>query len=135
MAAMRGEHDIVLIDLASMRVERVLTGHEGFVQRLHFSHDGRRLVSTGMDHTVRVWDVATGAERVLHLHDSRTVDAVFSPDDRLVVSTSEDRTGWVGPAGETTEGVALSSEPAALSASLGAWTTAALGADNIVRSP
>jgi tRNA A-37 threonylcarbamoyl transferase component Bud32 len=42
---------------------RCLRGHTGPVIAVAFLPDGRSLVSAGADRTLRVWDVATGAER------------------------------------------------------------------------
>jgi WD40 repeat protein len=39
-----------------------LTGHEGRINNLAFTNDGRNLISTGMDRTARLWDVASGKE-------------------------------------------------------------------------
>jgi len=38
----------------------VLRGHEGSVESVWYSPDGRRIVSSSKDDTVRVWDAATG---------------------------------------------------------------------------
>ena len=60
-------------------------GHQHRIHSLDVSHDGTRIVTTGRDSTVRMWDVATGTE--LHRLDlpwpGRGV--AFSPDDRLVI--------------------------------------------------
>jgi tetratricopeptide (TPR) repeat protein len=45
-------------------------GHNGHVTGLTFTPDGRRLVTAGIDRTVRFWDVETGRS-VLVLHGSR----------------------------------------------------------------
>lgn len=62
------------------------------VRSVAFSPDGRRLVSGGIDGTVRLWDVATGTPigKPLKDHDSGGVESVaFSPDGKVVASASE----------------------------------------------
>jgi predicted NACHT family NTPase len=58
-----------------------------------FSPDGRRLLSGANDHSVRLWDAATGKElRRFEGHTAGVSSAAFSPDGRRVVSGSWDRT-------------------------------------------
>lgn len=86
LAAAR-EYAVELRDGVTGEPLRVLSGHTGDVQGVTFAPDGRQLVSTSSDHTVRVWDGPTGQL-------VRTVDveyprgARFSPDGaRLAVAT------------------------------------------------
>ena len=68
-------------------------GHEDRVWDVSVAPDGKRLLSASSDKTVRLWDVATGAEiRVYEGHTDEVRSARFSPDGRWAISACHDRT-------------------------------------------
>ena len=67
----------------------MLKGHQGKVESLSFSSDGARLVSTGADRTVRVWDLGNTGPAIRPLERAgRSFMARFSPDGRLIASAA-----------------------------------------------
>jgi WD40 repeat protein len=48
-------------------------GHKGHVYSLTFSADGKSLISSGEDHTIRVWDVSSGQEQRRYGHEKKVV--------------------------------------------------------------
>ena len=64
---------------------RRLKGHRNAVGSVCFSLDGKRLVSTGGDNTLCIWDVATGEERK-RIKDTNANFAAFSPNGQRLVS-------------------------------------------------
>lgn len=56
-----------------------------------FSSDGKLLASGSYDHTVRVWDVATGKQvKVMDNHTQTIQEVFFIDNDRTLISTSMD---------------------------------------------
>jgi WD40 repeat protein len=67
-----------------------IIGHRDFVLSSYFSHDGRLLVTSSADQTVRLWDVETGHEvRRLTLPFS-PLSAEFMRDDKMLVVLGDD---------------------------------------------
>ena len=86
----RGEQDV---QAATLIVQRILGEHEGSVYVVAITPDGRQVVSGGRDHTLRVWDLASGeCLRTLEGHKGSVQAVAISPDGRYVVSGSWDKT-------------------------------------------
>ena len=68
-------------------------GHNSSVNSVAFSPDGRYALSGSIDDTLKLWDVALGAEiRTFTGHTSYVYSVAFSPDGRYAFSGSWDRT-------------------------------------------
>jgi WD40 repeat protein len=71
----------------------VRTGHSALVWSVTFSPDGKILASGSRDNTVKLWDVATGAElRTLEGHSDYVNSVAISPDGKTLASGSRDST-------------------------------------------
>ena len=89
--ATAGESRIVLFDFETGKQLRVLTGVDP--QCVDFSPDGRTLVSGNTNHSVVLWDVATGMQLLrLHGHGDEVRGVAFSPDGNTLASSGKDGT-------------------------------------------
>jgi WD40 repeat protein/DNA-binding SARP family transcriptional activator len=73
------------------RPEVVLTGHNGDINALAYSPDGR-IVTAGSDRTARIWNPATRKQVVLRGHHDELTTAIFVSNGARVLSASSDGT-------------------------------------------
>lgn len=67
--------------------EKVLIGHSDRVLCLAYSPDGTMLASGSSDHTVKIWNVRTGAAIITcEGHKREVLSLAFSPDGRFMAS-------------------------------------------------
>ena len=72
---------------------QTLEGHSGEVNSVAFSPDGKQLVTSSMDKTVKIWDAGTGfLLHTLQAHSAVVNSAIFSPDGSQLASCSHDKT-------------------------------------------
>jgi hypothetical protein len=75
-----------------------LQGHAGAVYAVAFSPDGKFVVSTGADRTVKFWDLSAGKEAAaLEWHVAPINALVFSPDGQTLATASDDGTVKLWP--------------------------------------
>ena len=68
-----------------------LDGHTGWVSKLAFTRDGRRLISAASDQSIRFWDTSTWTEtQVLRGHADEIHAVAISETAHLVASASKD---------------------------------------------
>jgi WD40 repeat protein len=76
--------------------QKTLRGHSAEVVGVAISADGERIASGSMDHTAKVWELASGRELLtLEGHTDVILAVAFSPDGQRIVTGSFDKTARV----------------------------------------
>lgn len=84
---------VCLWAVGSGQVQREISAHQGMVDAVRFSADGKRLLTAGGDNLLRLWDVASGAAiRTCQGHTMRVRAAVLFHGGRFALSASADET-------------------------------------------
>ncbi len=77
---------VELLDARTLRSKRTLHGHANDVTTLAYSRDGSRLVSAGVDGSIKLWDPLTAYEMLSLDADEITRDVALSGDGRVLAS-------------------------------------------------
>jgi RNA polymerase sigma factor (sigma-70 family) len=100
--ACQKDNDVPLYDTATGAEVRRLVGHRESVYTVAFSPDGKTLVSTARDDTLRFWNAATGKELRRVKHGGGAWKLAFSPDGTVLATG-----GWNARLWETATGKLL----------------------------
>ena len=86
------DKNIKIIDIASGKIVKTLTGHTNLVHTLAIAPAIDLLVSGSYDNSVNLWQISTGKLRLSLKHDDKVLGVAISPDGKQVVSASRDKT-------------------------------------------
>ncbi len=85
------DKSLYLWNVSTGNLVRKFKGHTAVGVTAHAAHDGRRLVSTGLDNTLRLWNVADPqAVWTQDVSGEQIASVVFSPDDRSILTSGAD---------------------------------------------
>jgi WD40 repeat protein len=99
--AVGGDSRVILWDRDSRDSVHILDEHSGPVYCVAFHPDGQWVTSSGADHRIITWDIATGAvvrEISADIHSNGVCSIAYSPDGERLLSGGWDDTGDDVPA-------------------------------------
>ncbi|CAM9336689.1 unnamed protein product, partial [Ectocarpus fasciculatus] len=82
-----------LYDLATRKLVRRLEGHTNHLTDMCFTPDARRLVTSSMDHTVRIWDLPTGRTVDWMSFKKAVTGVTVSPTGEFMCTSHHGRVG------------------------------------------
>ena len=85
--------EIVLLDTKTHKETNRLVGHSDIVLSINYSDDGKYIVSTSKDRTIKLWCVNSG-NCIKTITDERNIimfNAMFSPNGKSILVTYEDQ--------------------------------------------
>ncbi|KAM4707414.1 WD repeat-containing protein 36 [Discoglossus pictus] len=82
-----------VFDIETRKLVRKFLGHNGKINDMTFSPDGRWLLTASMDCTVKVWDLPSGCLIDCFLMDSAVVSFTMSPTGDFLVTAHVDDLG------------------------------------------
>uniref|UniRef100_A0A452UM36 WD repeat domain 36 n=1 Tax=Ursus maritimus TaxID=29073 RepID=A0A452UM36_URSMA len=87
------DFSISVLDIETRKIVREFSGHQGQINDLAFSPDGRWLISASMDCSVRTWDLPSGCLIDSFLLDSAPLNVAMSPTGDFLATSHVDHLG------------------------------------------
>ena len=75
-----------------VRESNILQKHQGFVQKVRFSPDGKTIATASFDNTAKLWSADGKELATLSGHTQPVVDVSFSPNSQTIATASQDGT-------------------------------------------
>ncbi|NWI18602.1 WDR36 protein, partial [Crypturellus soui] len=93
LAIASDDFSISVLDIETRKIVRRFSGHHGQINDMTFSPDGRWLITSSMDCTIKTWDLPSGCLIDCFLVDSAAVSITMSPTGDFLASSHVDELG------------------------------------------
>ncbi|XP_038026706.2 WD repeat-containing protein 36 isoform X1 [Anas platyrhynchos] len=87
------DFSISVFDIETRKIVRKFSGHHGRINDMTFSPDGRWLITSSMDCTIKTWDLPSGCLIDCFLLDSAAVSLTMSPTGDFLATAHVDDLG------------------------------------------
>ncbi|KAJ8791217.1 hypothetical protein J1605_020657 [Eschrichtius robustus] len=87
------DFSISVFDIETRKIVREFSGHQGQINDMAFSPDGRWLISASMDCSIRTWDLPSGCLIDSFLLDSAPLNVTMSPTGDFLATSHVDHLG------------------------------------------
>ncbi|KAM9253950.1 WD repeat-containing protein 36 isoform 3-T3 [Dugong dugon] len=87
------DFSIIVLDIETRKVVREFSGHQGQINDMAFSPDGRWLISASMDCCIKTWDLPSGCLVDCFLLDSAPLNVTMSPTGDFLATSHVDHLG------------------------------------------
>lgn len=96
-----GDYPVTVWDAQNGKMKLILGGHQKPISGVSFSPDGKFIVTSGADNSVRLWNIRGELVALLVGHSNTVSSARFSYDSKLLLTASADNTArlWNGVSG------------------------------------
>jgi WD40 repeat protein len=89
LAVLRSDDQVQVHEVATGKLIARLHGHEGRLSFAAFFFGERRLATSGLDNTIRIWKIDTGAEVARLPTDKPVLHLAISPDNRSIAAINQ----------------------------------------------
>ncbi|MFN6232846.1 MAG: ribosome assembly protein 4, partial [Dolichospermum sp.] len=83
--------------LDNIKERNQFKGHQGFVNSVSFSPDGKTIATGSRDNTARLWDLQGNLLQEFKGHQDWVYSVSFSPDGKTIATASRDKTARLWP--------------------------------------
>ncbi len=82
--------NVCVAEQSGLQLVQTLEGHQGWVNRLAWDRDGRRMATPSDDETARIWDAESAECLAVLEHGTQVIGTAWSPDGEILATCAAD---------------------------------------------